>query len=145
MISAGANEQTGGATDRRDAAGRLRLRSCAHVRIHVRLEQRHLSRQPALSISSGSAAASAIYHRFQPLTSTDIAEAMYWIATLPSHVNIDRLELMRSASPGLDSRSFEKRRPNNTTVSANLERGGSEVASYLMAPTAPFFVTKTRG
>jgi serine 3-dehydrogenase len=40
------------------------------------------------------AAASAIYHGFQPLTSADIAEAMYWIATLPSHVNIDRLELM---------------------------------------------------
>ena len=40
------------------------------------------------------AAADAIYHGFQPLTSADIAEAMYWIATLPSHVNIDRLELM---------------------------------------------------
>jgi serine 3-dehydrogenase len=40
------------------------------------------------------AAADAIYHGFQPLTSQDIAEAMYWIATLPSHINIDRLELM---------------------------------------------------
>jgi serine 3-dehydrogenase len=40
------------------------------------------------------AAADAIYHGFQPLTSRDIAEAMYWIATLPSHINIDRLELM---------------------------------------------------
>jgi len=40
------------------------------------------------------AAAGAIYHGFQPLTCADIAEAMYWIATLPAHVNIDRLELM---------------------------------------------------
>jgi serine 3-dehydrogenase len=40
------------------------------------------------------AAADAIYHGFQPLTSQDIADTMYWIATLPSHINIDRLELM---------------------------------------------------
>jgi serine 3-dehydrogenase len=45
--------------------------------------------------TGGSQAASdALYQGTQPLTAEDIAEAVFWIATLPPHVNINRLELM---------------------------------------------------
>jgi serine 3-dehydrogenase len=40
------------------------------------------------------AASDALYDGFQPLTADDIAETLFWVATLPPHVNIDRLELM---------------------------------------------------
>jgi len=40
------------------------------------------------------AAAAKVYEGTVPLTATDIAEAAYWIATLPPHVNINYLELM---------------------------------------------------
>jgi len=40
------------------------------------------------------AAADALYAGFQPLTADDIADTLFWVATLPPHVNIDRLELM---------------------------------------------------
>jgi serine 3-dehydrogenase (NADP+) len=40
------------------------------------------------------AAADALYAGFQPLTADDIADTLYWVASLPPHVNIDRLELM---------------------------------------------------
>jgi 3-hydroxy acid dehydrogenase/malonic semialdehyde reductase len=34
------------------------------------------------------------YAGLQPLTGDDVAEAIYWVATLPGHVNINTLELM---------------------------------------------------
>jgi serine 3-dehydrogenase len=40
------------------------------------------------------AAADAIYKGFQPITPTDIAETLFWVANLPPHLNINRLELM---------------------------------------------------
>ena len=40
------------------------------------------------------AASDALYEGFQPLTADDIADTLFWVATLPPHVNIDRLELM---------------------------------------------------
>jgi serine 3-dehydrogenase len=40
------------------------------------------------------AASDALYAGFQPLTSDDLADTLFWVATLPPHVNIDRLELM---------------------------------------------------
>jgi serine 3-dehydrogenase len=40
------------------------------------------------------AAADAVYAGFQALTSDDIAKTLFWVATLPPHVNIDSLELM---------------------------------------------------
>ena len=40
------------------------------------------------------AASDALYKGAHPLTAEDIAEAVFWIATLPPHVNINRLELM---------------------------------------------------
>ena len=39
-------------------------------------------------------ASDALYHGAQPMTGVDIAAAMLWIAELPPHVNINRLELM---------------------------------------------------
>ncbi len=38
--------------------------------------------------------ADAVYAGTQPLTAGDIAEAVYWAASLPAHVNINTIELM---------------------------------------------------
>ena len=38
--------------------------------------------------------ASKVYAGMQPLTPVDIAEMIYWVVSLPSHVNINRLEVM---------------------------------------------------
>jgi len=38
--------------------------------------------------------ADAVYKGTEPLTPEDIAETVYWIATQPAHVNINRLEIM---------------------------------------------------
>jgi 3-hydroxy acid dehydrogenase/malonic semialdehyde reductase len=40
------------------------------------------------------AAAAKVYEGTVPLTANDIAEAAYWIATLPAHVNINYIEMM---------------------------------------------------
>ena len=40
------------------------------------------------------AASDALYHGAQPMTAADVAETIFWIATLPSHLNVNRLELM---------------------------------------------------
>ena len=40
------------------------------------------------------AASDTLYHGAQPMTAQDIADTIYWIATLPSHLNVNRLELM---------------------------------------------------
>lgn len=40
------------------------------------------------------AKAAAVYEGVQPLTAEDIAEAVYWTASLPAHVNINTMELM---------------------------------------------------
>lgn len=37
---------------------------------------------------------SKTYDNTQPLTAEDVAEAVYWVATLPAHVNINTLEMM---------------------------------------------------
>lgn len=38
-----------------------------------------------------------VYKGFQPLTGDDVAEAIYWVTTLPSHVNINDLLIMPTA------------------------------------------------
>ena len=38
--------------------------------------------------------AAKIYQGTQPLTPEDIAEMVYWVTSLPSHININRLEVM---------------------------------------------------
>jgi serine 3-dehydrogenase len=40
------------------------------------------------------AASDALYKGADPLTAEDIANAVFWIASLPPHVNINRLQLM---------------------------------------------------
>ena len=40
------------------------------------------------------AASDALYKGAQPMTAEDIADTIYWIATLPPHLNINRLEMM---------------------------------------------------
>ncbi|MDR0770219.1 MAG: SDR family NAD(P)-dependent oxidoreductase [Burkholderiales bacterium] len=38
--------------------------------------------------------AAAVYQGAQPLTADDIAEAVFWTATLPAHVNVNVMQLM---------------------------------------------------
>jgi len=38
--------------------------------------------------------AAEVYQGTQPLTAEDIAEMVYWVTNLPSHININRLEVM---------------------------------------------------
>ena len=40
------------------------------------------------------AASDALYHGAQPMTAEDIADTIHWIAHLPPHLNINRLEMM---------------------------------------------------
>jgi 3-hydroxy acid dehydrogenase/malonic semialdehyde reductase len=40
------------------------------------------------------AKADAVYAGMQPLTAGDVAESVYWAATLPPHVNVNTIELM---------------------------------------------------
>jgi 3-hydroxy acid dehydrogenase / malonic semialdehyde reductase len=40
------------------------------------------------------AKAAAVYAGTQPLTATDIAETVWWVTSLPAHVNINRVEMM---------------------------------------------------
>ena len=40
------------------------------------------------------AAAAKVYEGTQPLAAEDIAETAYWIATLPAHINVNRIEMM---------------------------------------------------
>jgi 3-hydroxy acid dehydrogenase / malonic semialdehyde reductase len=44
--------------------------------------------------SGDEAKADAVYTGMQPLTAGDIAESVYWAATLPPHVNVNVIELM---------------------------------------------------
>lgn len=38
--------------------------------------------------------AAEVYKGTQPLTATDIAEIIYWVTSLPSHININSMEVM---------------------------------------------------
>jgi serine 3-dehydrogenase len=40
------------------------------------------------------AASDALYQGAQPMTAQDIADTIFWIATLPPHLNVNRLEMM---------------------------------------------------
>jgi NADP-dependent 3-hydroxy acid dehydrogenase YdfG len=44
--------------------------------------------------------ADAVYAGTQPLTAEDIAECIWWCATLPPHVNINKLEVMPTCQGG---------------------------------------------
>jgi 3-hydroxy acid dehydrogenase / malonic semialdehyde reductase len=47
--------------------------------------------------SGDAAKADAVYAGMQPLTPDDVAESIYWAATLPRHVNVNTIELMPTA------------------------------------------------
>lgn len=40
------------------------------------------------------ARAGNVYHGAEPLTAEDVTEAVWWVSTLPAHVNINALEMM---------------------------------------------------
>ena len=40
------------------------------------------------------AASDALYKGVDPMTADDIAETIFWVATLPPHLNVNRLEIM---------------------------------------------------
>ncbi|RAK52506.1 SDR family NAD(P)-dependent oxidoreductase [Phenylobacterium deserti] len=45
--------------------------------------------------------AAKVYEGTQPITAEDIAEAVFWVTTLPAHVNINTMELMPTCqAPG---------------------------------------------
>jgi serine 3-dehydrogenase len=39
-------------------------------------------------------ASDALYAGMNPMTAEDTADILYWVATLPAHVNVNALELM---------------------------------------------------
>jgi 3-hydroxy acid dehydrogenase/malonic semialdehyde reductase len=41
--------------------------------------------------------AGSVYTGMQPMTADDIAESIYWAATMPAHVNVNVIELMATA------------------------------------------------
>ena len=47
--------------------------------------------------SGDRAKADAVYAGMQPMTPDDVAESIYWAATLPAHVNVNTIELMATA------------------------------------------------
>lgn len=51
----------------------------------------------AVRFSGDKAKADAVYAGMQPLTADDIAESVYWTATLPAHVNVNTMEIMATA------------------------------------------------
>ena len=38
--------------------------------------------------------AKAVYHSMDPLSAEDIAETVFWVCSMPSHVNVNQIELM---------------------------------------------------
>ena len=44
--------------------------------------------------SGNQTASDNVYKGANPMTAEDVAETLYWVATLPPHMNINRLELM---------------------------------------------------
>ena len=40
------------------------------------------------------AASDKLYHGAHPITGRDIAETIWWIANLPPHLNVNRIEVM---------------------------------------------------
>ena len=45
-------------------------------------------------LKGNDAAAAKVYEGTEPLTAEDIANTAYWVATLPAHININRIEMM---------------------------------------------------
>jgi serine 3-dehydrogenase len=75
----------------------LNLRSDLHgtgVRVTA-IEPGMIETEFTLVRTGGDKAASdALYKGMNPMTPEDLAETLFWIATLPPHININTLELM---------------------------------------------------
>jgi len=75
----------------------LNLRSDLHgtgVRVTA-IEPGMIETEFTLVRTGGDQAASdALYKNMNPMTPEDIAETLFWVATLPPHININALELM---------------------------------------------------
>jgi 3-hydroxy acid dehydrogenase/malonic semialdehyde reductase len=48
----------------------------------------------AVRFEGDQAKADAVYSGTEPLNADDIAESVYWSASLPAHVNVNTLEIM---------------------------------------------------
>ena len=51
----------------------------------------------AVRFHGDQAKADAVYTGMRPMTADDIAESIYWAATMPAHVNVNVIELMATA------------------------------------------------
>ncbi|HEX3961306.1 MAG TPA: SDR family NAD(P)-dependent oxidoreductase [Trebonia sp.] len=51
----------------------------------------------AVRFHGDKARAGSVYTGMQPMTADDIAESIYWAATMPAHVNVNVIELMATA------------------------------------------------
>jgi serine 3-dehydrogenase len=75
----------------------LGLRSDLHgTGVRVTSLEPGMSETEFMLVRSGwnQAASDALYKGAHPLKGDDIAEALYWVASLPKHVNINRIEMM---------------------------------------------------
>ena len=75
----------------------LNLRSDLHgTGVRVSVVEPGLAETEFTLVRTGGdqAASDALYAGTQPITADDIAESTWWIATLPPHLNINRLEVM---------------------------------------------------
>jgi 3-hydroxy acid dehydrogenase/malonic semialdehyde reductase len=78
----------------------LNLRSDLHgTRVRVTCVEPGLADTEFSTVrfSGDKAKADAVYAGMQPMTADDIAESIYWAATLPEHVNVNTIELMATA------------------------------------------------
>jgi len=86
-----------GATKAFVAQFSLNLRSDLHgTGVRVSLVEPGLAETEFTLVRTGGdgAASDALYAGTQPITAADVAESTWWIANLPPHLNVNRLEVM---------------------------------------------------
>ena len=57
------------------------------------------------------AASDTLYTGANPMTAEDIAESIFWVATLPPHLNINRLEIMPTSQSVAGFQVHRERQP----------------------------------
>jgi serine 3-dehydrogenase len=57
------------------------------------------------------AASDTLYKDAEPMTAEDIAESIFWVATLPPHLNINRLEIMPTSQSVAGFQVHRERHP----------------------------------
>lgn len=73
-------------------------------------------------------ASDKLYDGAHPLTAEDIADAVSWIASLPAHVNINRLELMPVSQSWAGMQIY--REPPDSTIEHNGTTGSDHPSGY---------------